>query len=68
MTIEAIQQRRLGKADYLITCDERDCRSCLDAGDRTFQQAVNLLQAQGWRVRKIYGTWFHTCPKHGSQS
>lgn len=64
MTIETIQKRALGKADFLITCDELDCRSCLDAGDRTFQQAVNFLRARGWRIRNVFGTWFHTCPNH----
>ena len=63
MTIETIQKRPLEKADFLITCDERDCRSTLDAMDRTFDQAVAFLKARGWSIRKSYGTWLHSCPK-----
>lgn len=63
MTVERLRVTGDDTADFLIHCDEKGCKNSLDAKDRMFMQAVNLMKAKGWRMYKNYGTWQHTCPK-----
>lgn len=50
----------------MIECDS--CSEVLDTETKDFSEARNLMQREGWKVRKIADEWIHGCPRCGVPS
>jgi hypothetical protein len=53
--------RQRGK--LVVECDSCDEVLHTDTGD--FEVARELMNQDGWRVRKVAGEWLHGCAKCG---
>jgi predicted RNA-binding Zn-ribbon protein involved in translation (DUF1610 family) len=53
--------RQHGKV--IVECDS--CDAVLDTEQFEFTDARQVMQREGWRIRKIAEVWLHGCPKCG---
>lgn len=51
-------ERQRGQISFV--CDA--CGEVLETEERDFVDAKGMLDAEGWRARKIGTDWIHNCP------
>ena len=49
-------------SDFVVSCDQCSWEEFFDAEDWDWQDMIDEIKGDGWRVYKRSGEWRHDCP------
>jgi hypothetical protein len=54
-----------GTFGYEVMCEGKDCSESLSIDVESFPELLEAMKEEGWKNRRINGTWMHFCPNCG---